>query len=56
MSRTTRVDHSVFCKENIRFKDACSKVGIEPTKRQASKWRNRKGLAYRTVILKEVLV
>ena len=30
------------------FKRACDNVGIEPTKRQASKWNNRKGLAYKT--------
>lgn len=28
------------------FKTACKKVGIKPTKRQASKYRRKKGLAY----------
>lgn len=28
------------------FKSACSAMNIEPTKRQASKWNNGKGLAY----------
>jgi len=28
------------------FKDACSVAGIEPTKRQARKWNNKRGAAY----------
>lgn len=28
------------------FREACARVGIEPTARQASKWRRRCGLAY----------
>lgn len=28
------------------FLKACETVGIEPTKRQASKWNNKKGKAY----------
>lgn len=28
------------------FKQACESVGIEPTKRQASKFKRKKGLAY----------
>lgn len=28
------------------FKKACENVGIEVTARQASKWNNKKGLAY----------
>lgn len=33
-------------KANPRFHNACEKAGVEPTKRQASKWRNGKGLAF----------
>jgi hypothetical protein len=31
----------------LLFRKACELAGIEPTKRQASKWRNDKGLAKR---------
>ncbi len=29
------------------FREACARVGIPPTTRQASKWRRRRGVAYR---------
>lgn len=29
-----------------KFIDACKRINIEPTKRQASKWNNKKGIAY----------
>lgn len=35
-----------YAKDNKEFKDACEKVGVEPTKRQASKWRMNKGKAF----------
>lgn len=35
-----------FAKEDSAFNQACDKVGIKPTARQASKWRNKKGKAY----------
>jgi hypothetical protein len=35
-----------FYKEDQAFIAACEKVNIKPTRRQASKWRNQKGLAY----------
>ena len=47
-----RVENREFANSNKRFRDACAVVGIEPTRRQASKWRQRKGLAYRQVVLK----
>lgn len=28
------------------FQSNCEKANVEPTKRQASKWRNKKGLAF----------
>lgn len=36
-----------FAKKNEDFIKACEKSGIQPTIRQASKWRNRKGKAYK---------
>ena len=35
-----------FYKEDQQFIKACEEIGIKPTRRQASKWRNKKGLAY----------
>ena len=35
-----------FSKEDAAFLAACTKAGIKPCARQASKWRNKKGLAY----------
>mgnify|MGYP001085231675 CR=1 FL=1 len=32
--------------ENPKFVEACNKAGIEPTARQASKFRMKKGKAY----------
>jgi hypothetical protein len=32
---------------------ACKKLNIPVTKRQASKWRRGKGIAYKKVVLKE---
>lgn len=32
---------------NALFLQACESVGVEPTQRQASKWNNEKGLAYK---------
>jgi hypothetical protein len=40
------ISNEKFAKEDQQFQNACSKVGIKPTARQASKWRNKKGLAY----------
>jgi hypothetical protein len=31
----------------MRFTEACSFVGIYPTKRQEKKWQSRRGIAYR---------
>jgi len=33
--------------EDEHFKNCCIKAAIEPTIRQASKFRNKKGLAYK---------
>jgi len=36
-----------FAQQDQAFIAACEKVGIQPTKRQASKWRAHKGLAWK---------
>lgn len=36
-----------FSKMDETFKVSCERAGIEPTRRQASKFRNKKGLAYK---------
>jgi hypothetical protein len=39
----------VFFKSNdTKFLNACLTAGIPATKRQASKWLNHKGIAYKT--------
>ena len=40
------ITHAEFSKTDPMFKNACEKAGVEPTIRQASKWRNKKGKAY----------
>jgi hypothetical protein len=36
-----------FAAKEKTFIEACSKVGLKPTARQASKWRNQKGKAWK---------
>ena len=36
-----------FMKMDQAFINACENVRIKPTKRQASKWRSNKGLAFK---------
>jgi len=36
-----------FAKTNGEFQKACKQVGLEPTTRQASKWRRKLGLAWK---------
>jgi len=38
--------NATFAKNDGNFINACSKAGVQPTTRQASKWRNKTGLAY----------
>lgn len=40
------IHNEKFAKEDSAFQAACDKMGIKPTTRQASKWRNKKGKAY----------
>jgi hypothetical protein len=39
--------HKESAQKDSQFHLACEKAGIEPTKRQASKYRNQKGKAYK---------
>lgn len=41
-----RLTNREFSQKDEGFKSACSAVGIEPTTRQASKWRSRRGRAF----------
>lgn len=41
------VTNTEFAAQNDDFKAACEKAGIPATKRQASKWRRKFGMAYR---------
>lgn len=40
------ISNAAFAKADQAFQSACQKAGIEPTPRQASKWRRKTGLAY----------
>jgi len=41
-----QITNREFAQSNQEFRDACQKVGIPPTTRQASKWRLGLGLAW----------
>lgn len=43
------IDNAVYARTNKAFKKACERVKLQPTKRQASKYRMKKGLAYKGV-------
>lgn len=45
--KETRMTNYHFSQENESFKNACRLAGVEATQRQASKYRNEKGLAWR---------
>lgn len=49
MSEPKEVTNRQFSKTDKNFLSACEKAGVEPTARQASKYRNKKGLAYKGV-------
>lgn len=36
-----------FAQTDGQFQAACMRAGVQPTKRQASKWRNKRGLAWK---------
>lgn len=37
-----------FAAQDQKFRAACVAAGVEPTARQASKYRNKQGLAYQS--------
>lgn len=43
-----------FSKQNEEFREACISVGLPIAQRQAQKWRNKKGKAYKTVKIGEL--
>lgn len=47
---TYDVFNAQFAAEDQTFKSACSKAGVKPTARQASKWRNNKGSAFKNKV------
>lgn len=44
---TKQMTNKEFAKTNQQFISACQKAGVEPTKRQAAKWRRKTGIAYK---------
>ncbi|MFA7287264.1 MAG: hypothetical protein WC055_00130 [Melioribacteraceae bacterium] len=40
------MNNKTFSNTVKSFQAACEKAGIKPTKRQASKWRNKTGMAF----------
>ena len=43
-----RLTNREFLATNAIVKRACEMAGVEPTRRQVSKFRNKKGIAYQT--------
>lgn len=43
-----RIVNKKFAETDKAFISACEKVGIKNTARQASKWRSKKGLAFKS--------
>jgi len=41
------IPNKVFCKTDPAFIAACDNAGVNPTSRQASKWRMGKGSAFK---------
>ena len=47
MAKKTKMTNRMYAQENKEFNDACSKFDVKPTSRQASKFRNKKGVLYK---------
>lgn len=45
---SSSVTNKEFAATDRKFRAACEAAGIEPTARQASKYRNNQGLAYQS--------
>ena len=44
--RNTSVTNREFAKANRKFRTACEHAGVEPSRRQAGKWRRKHGAAW----------
>ena len=44
---TEKITNAKFANTDVKFRNACEKTSITPTKRQASKWRRKVGKAWR---------
>jgi len=42
-----KMTHRQMAESDERFRELCAKAGVPPTKRQASKFRLKRGAAYR---------
>ena len=47
MWRIDKMTNAQFANEDGTFIEACLKAGVKPTKRQASKWRMKRGRAWK---------
>lgn len=47
-AKQTRTDRNLSTYGSEAFREACSKAGVQPSSRQASKWNNEYGAAYRS--------
>lgn len=55
MTEEKRITNAEFARGDKAFREHCSNAGIEPSRRQASKYRNKEGAAYRSEhFIKEV--
>ena len=45
--KESRTTNAKFASDNDEFISACANAEIKPTARQAGKWRNRKGKAWK---------
>lgn len=46
-----KMRNKVYIKHNKFFISACQRMGVKPTTRQASKFRRKTGIVYKTVVL-----
>lgn len=54
LSKDQKMSNSDYAKKDTKFIEACKLVDLKPSTRQASKWRNKKGKAYKTVVTGEL--
>lgn len=46
-----KMRNKVYAKFNNFFISACQRMGVKPTARQASKFRRKTGIVYKTIVL-----